>query len=133
MAAQTLEELKAAMSKSSSDNSNESYDSKWKSFFRFYQMKFDETSIVRFLPDLDETNPGFLYENIKHSFLVNGKRRDVPCLSMWKESCPCCILSAKYYAEEGDDSKNGQMFYKKREWIGKVLVKHHYKLKTQKM
>lgn len=120
MPAQTIEELVAAYT--TNHKPDESFDAKWKSFYPFYKMGFDDTAVVRFLPDLDESNSTFTVENIKHAFPVNGKRREVPCLAMYGQSCPCCILSAKYYAEEGDDSKNGQMFYKKREWIAQVIV-----------
>jgi len=101
--------------------SNENTNSDWKKFFSFWKMPEDTTTIVRFLPDLNEDNPmGFLVENLHHELVVNGEKKKVPCLSMYGEDCPLCEESRKHY-DAGDEAM-GKKYYKKRSYIGQVLV-----------
>lgn len=92
-------------------------------FYNFWKMAAGETAIVRFLRDANPDNPRqFVVENLTHSFIINGKKRVVACLSMYGEPCPACELSRKYYTDEGDKSVNGKKFYRKREYLGQVKV-----------
>lgn len=90
-------------------------------FYPFWKMNPGETVIVRFLPDADTSNPmGFLIENLTHTLNINGQRKIVPCLSMYGENCPICNHSRKLY--DAGDNVNGKKYYKKKEYIGQVLV-----------
>lgn len=117
-ARRSLADLRKAFdSKASTENSN----SDWKKFFSFWKMPEDTTTIVRFLPDLNEDNPmGFLVENLTHELVINGERKKVPCLSMYGEDCPLCEESRKHY--DAGDEVMGKKYYKKRSYIGQVLV-----------
>ncbi len=96
-------------------------DASWKLFYPFWKMDEGAQAVVRFLPDLDEdTSLGFLVENLNHELVVNGEKKKVPCLSMYGESCPICELSRKYYDE--DNEALGKKYYKKRGYIGQVIV-----------
>jgi hypothetical protein len=93
----------------------------WKKFYQFWKMPVDSTAIVRFLPDKNQDNPRkFLVENFTHKLTVGGKTKVVPCLSMYGEACPCCELSARFYAE-GDETQ-GLKYYKKRSYIAQIVL-----------
>ncbi len=93
----------------------------WKKFYQFWKMPVDSTAIVRFLPDKNQDNPRkFLVENFTHKLTVGGKTKVVPCLSMYGEACPCCELSARFYAE-GDEAQ-GLKYYKKRSYIAQIVL-----------
>jgi len=93
----------------------------WKLFFPFWKAAEDTTSIIRFLPDLNEDNEiGFLVENHVHELMINGEKKTVACLGMYGEACPICELSRKYYDEK--DDKLGKRYYRKRSYIGQCLV-----------
>lgn len=99
----------------------ENTNSRWKRFYPFYKMNVGETAVVRFLPDADTENEfGFIRENLTHTLIVNGKKRVVPCLKMYGESCPCCEKSAVYYAQ--NDKETGLKYYRKKSYLASVLV-----------
>lgn len=113
----TLEQLKAAFAKPTRTGG----DPKWKRRYDFWKMNFGDTATVRFLPDGDTDNPmAFMTENLTHRLQVNGKMKVVPCLTMYGKTCPCCQLSAQFYAQ-GDET-SGKKYYKKREYLAPVLV-----------
>jgi hypothetical protein len=102
-------------------NKSANSESPYKKFFPFWKMEDDTTTVVRFLPDRNESNPlGFLVENLQHELTINGERKRVPCLSMYGEKCPICELSRKYYNEKNEDL--GYKYYKKKSYIGQVIV-----------
>jgi len=123
MAKKSLADLASAFAaKTSGEGSG---NQQWKLFFNFWKAPVDSTSVVRFLPDLDEDNPmGFLVENLAHELVINGKREKVPCLKMYGEDCPICTLSQKYYDEKSPDHNEqlGKKYYRKKSYIGQVLV-----------
>ena len=112
-----LAALKAAFDKKATTSGNQD----WKLFFPFWKAPDDSTSIIRFLPDLDENNSlGFLVENLQHELHINGSRKKVPCLAMFGESCPICDLARKYYDEKNDEM--GKKYYRKKSYIGQCIV-----------
>lgn len=118
MTKKTLDQLQAAFASKASGGGG---DQNWKKFFPFWKMPEETTTIVRFLPDLDDDNPmGFLVENLTHSLIVNGEKKTVPCLAMHGEACPICELSRQYYDEKNEEL--GKKYYKKKSYIGQVLV-----------
>ncbi len=122
MAKRSLADLASAFEQKTTSGGG---DQNWKKFFNFWKAPTDSTSVVRFLPDLDEDNPmGFLVENLTHELVVNGKREKVACLRMYGEDCPICALSQKYYDEKDPDHNEalGKKYYRKKSYIGQVLV-----------
>jgi hypothetical protein len=63
---------------------------------------------------------GFLVEKQMHTLTINGEKKSVPCMKMYDEDCPICKVSAAYYKAE--DKENGKKYWKKRQYIGQVLV-----------
>lgn len=106
-------------------NSDSSPNATWKLFFPFWKADIGTTSRIRFLPDLDESNPmGFLVENLTHELVINGKKKVVACGKMYNERCPICELSQKYYDEKSPDYNKdlGWKYYRKKNYIGQILV-----------
>lgn len=91
-------------------------------YYLFWDMPEGKQSVVRFLPDKDLNNPNFLEEKKYHELPIDGQNRKFNCLENYKEKCPICTEAQKYYRNEGDNSKTGKQLYKKRKWIGQVLV-----------
>lgn len=117
-----FEALKAAFGKKNESGSGENSSQMWDKYYPFYNMKFDETAEIRFLPDLDADNPyGFIVQNIYHVLEVNGKKRRVPCLKMYDKECPCCQKSQYYYNDVGDKAL-GSKFWRKIDNLAQVLV-----------
>lgn len=113
----SLDQLKNAFSQKTTSSEN----SDWKKFFSFWKMEPDTQVTVRFLPDLDEDNAlGFLVENLSHELVINGDRKKVPCLQMYGEACPICEESKRHYDEKNEEM--GKKYYKKKSYIGQVLV-----------
>jgi hypothetical protein len=119
MAKLTLDALKAQFKKP--DTNNEGGDGLRNNYYPFWNMKLGEQAVVRFLPDADTDNPmGFLVEKQMHTLTINGEKKSVPCMKMYDEDCPICKVSAAYYKAE--DKENGKKYWKKRQYIGQVLV-----------
>jgi hypothetical protein len=118
----SLADLAAAFTSKASDGGS---TAQWRLFFNFWKAPVDSVSTVRFLPDADEENPmGFLVENLTHELHINGKRERVACLKMYGETCPICELSAHFYDKNSAEHNEqlGQAFYRKKSYIGQVLV-----------
>lgn len=104
--------------------------------YPFWNMKDQEESIIRILPDQDEENPRIFYvEFFEHKIHINGDMRTIPCSSNYGEECPICERSVKYYKiarelkEEtkdfnnlGPNAKKGSYYYKKKSALLKALV-----------
>lgn len=119
----TLADLAEQFAKKTSDAGTG--DQTWKLFFNFWKADNDTVSVVRFLPDADESNPmGFLVENLSHELVVNGRREKVPCLKMYGEDCPICSLSQQYYDKKSPEFNEtlGKKYYRKKSYIGQILV-----------
>lgn len=92
-------------------------------YYPFYDMKTGQKAIIRFLPDKNTKNSRkFLVEQVFHNLTINGKKSKVPCLSQYGEDCPVCKISQEYYKAEGKDSPNGKKYWKKKQYIGQILV-----------
>lgn len=116
-----LAALKAAFEKKTSGTGTG--DQTWKLKYPFWKMEDGAVATVRFLPDLNESNDlGFLVENLTHELVINGKKETVACATMHGDRCPICELARKYYDEEGDGSLNGKKYYRKKSYLGQVLV-----------
>jgi len=119
----SLSDLKNQFKKEEEEKSKNS-NSNNVDWYRFWEMAYDETAIVRFLPDADPNASHFLIEKHLHKLDVEidgqTKKRFVPCLGMYNKPCPICAQAQKFYKE--DDDKNGGKFYKKRSYIGQILI-----------
>jgi hypothetical protein len=103
-------------------NNNDNRRSDDNNYYLFWNMDEGKQSVVRFLPDKDPDNRNFLIEKKYHELPIDGQNRKFNCLENYKEKCPICAEAQKYYKAEGDTSKTGKQLYKKRKWIGQVLV-----------
>lgn len=100
---------------------NEQKERRPNNYYPFFAMEFDESAIVRFLPDLNEDNPlDFVVEKVMHNLVINGERKVVPCMSMYGEDCPICAVSQAFYKEKDED--NGKKYWRKKQHIAQCLV-----------
>lgn len=115
-----MNQLRAAF-KAKESEGGEGNTGFWDKFYPFYKMDFDQTTVFRFLPDLDDENPlGFIIENKYHELVINGKKKRIACLKMFGESCPCCEHSKQYY--DAGDEKMGKTFWRKIDYVSQGLV-----------
>jgi len=92
-------------------------------FYPFFLMEDGKDAIVRFLPDANQENPDlFLIQNNSHKLILNGKETKVPCLSNYGKKCPICEASQAFYKQDGKDSKQGKYFWRKVQYLARVLV-----------
>lgn len=92
-----------------------------KTFYPFWDMGEDQLVIVRFLPDLNESNPRvFIVEKVFHVLLLNGKKTNVPCLHMYGDECPICKVSRDFY-NKGDEV-NGKQYWRKKQYFTQALI-----------
>lgn len=119
MSSNKLAALKAAFGKPDNDGGQrEQFQS---SYYPFWNMKVGQKTVIRFLPDLDESNArGFLVEKLSHNLVINGQKKTVPCLTMYGEECPICKISQAYYKEK--DDVNGKRYWKKRQYIAQAII-----------
>jgi hypothetical protein len=90
-------------------------------YYPFWNMKPGQRAVIRFLPDLDPTNPrGFLLEKSFHVLNINGKPRNVPDLAMYGEEDPISKLSQQYYA--AGDKVNGKKYWRKKQYLAQAIV-----------
>ena len=113
-----LAALKAAFGKPEGEGQREQFSN---NYYPFWNMKPGQKTVVRFLPDLDDSNArGFLVEKIFHNLMINGQKKTVPCLSMYGEDCPICKISQEYYKNK--DEVNGKKYWKKKQYIAQALI-----------
>lgn len=114
-----MESLRAAFNPvSQNPGNNQKFVS---NYYPFWDMEDGQKAIIRFLPDLNNSNPrGFLEEKIFHTLEINGKKRAVQCLSQYGEECPICKLSQEYY--KAGDNVNGKKYWKSRKYVGQALI-----------
>lgn len=116
----SLSSLKSAFG--GEDNQNQNQGQQYtNNYYPFWSMAVGQRAIVRFLPDLNQSNPrGFLVEKVTHTLTINGQVKKIPCLSMYEEDCPICKISQAYY--KAKDEVNGKKYWKKRQYLGQALV-----------
>ena len=104
-------------------NNNQSFNT---NYYPFFAMDFDEKSVVRFLPDLNEDNPRqFLQEKLTHTLTIDGVKKNVPCMKMYGETeCPICTASAAEYKKvpQGQPCPAGKALYRKQQHLAQVIV-----------
>jgi hypothetical protein len=117
-AKKSLASLKSAFGGDEKPTNNTTFTN---NYYPFWSMNTGQRAVVRFLPDLNESNPrGFLVDKVVHNLTINGQKRTIPCLSMYNEECPICKISQAYY--KAKDEINGKKYWKNKQSIGQVLV-----------
>lgn len=90
-------------------------------YYPFWNMENGHRAVIRFLPDVDDTNSrGFLVEKSTHTLTVNGQTRSVPCLAMYDQECPVCKVSQEYY--KAGDKINGKKYWRKKQYVAQALI-----------
>jgi hypothetical protein len=118
MAKRDLTALKALFS---AQDQNKNRDRGPSNYFNFWDMPDGSQCVIRFLPDSNEENPmGFVVEKKMHNVEVNGKRRSVPCNTMYSSDCPVCAVSAAYYKQ--DDKVNGKKYWRKASYVAQAMI-----------
>lgn len=106
--------------KSSRDNKKQKNDF---NIYAFWQMEVGQHARVRLIEDKNQDNPLIFHlEKFNHKLSIGSKNRNIPCLAQYGEKCPICELSRAYYKQEGNDSKNGKYYYRKKSAIVRLLV-----------
>lgn len=116
MSIQNIDDLRAAFSQNQS--SKESYPN---NYYRFWDMKEGEHAVVRFLPDANPENPvGFYVEKRMHNLLINGEKKNVPCMTMFEDECPICKVSKSFY--DKGDKESGKAYWRKRQYLTQAII-----------
>lgn len=90
-------------------------------YYPFWNMKNGQRAVVRFLEDRDSNNPrDFLVEKLTHKLEINGKKTQVPCLTMYEQECPICKVSQAYY--KAKDEINGKRYWRSRQYLAQALI-----------
>ena len=90
-------------------------------YYPFWLMKPGQKAVIRFLPDRDDENVrGFLVEKVFHNLVINGQKKNVPCLSMFGEDCPICKVSQDYYKNK--DEVSGKKYWRKKQYIAQAMI-----------
>ena len=122
----TLQEIRAKLKEQETRQSGNTDNS----VFPFWNMKEGETSVVRFLPDGNESNDFFWQERliIKLPFAgVKGQTDSrpvtvqVPCMEMYNQSCPV-LTEVRGWFKDSSMEELGRKYWKKRSYIFQHLV-----------
>lgn len=96
-------------------------------YFPFFTAPYDTTTQIRFLQDKNPNNPlDFLQLKKSHTFMINGKKTVVPCLTMYEDEngvphkCPACDLARDFY--KSNDKDHGKLFYASKSYIAQALI-----------
>lgn len=113
----SMDQLRSALKKSE-ESSKTNFQS---NYYPYYNLKVGESAKIRFLPDLNENNMfGFYIEKYNHPLVIEGEKKVVPCLTMYKDPCPICELSSKLY--KAGDKTEGVKYWKRLSRIAQVLI-----------
>jgi hypothetical protein len=112
----SIEELRSAFKQEDTQSNRPN------NYYPFWTMKVGEQAVVRFLPDANQENPlGFMVEKLKHSLMINGEKKTIPCLKMYGEDdCPICAVSSAYY--KADDKVNGKKYWRNKQHLVQALI-----------
>jgi hypothetical protein len=128
----TLANIRARLT--AAENQKTTYDN---AFFPFWNAKTDTTSVIRFVPDGNETNTYFWVEkqNIKLAFngIKNGDSKpvtvNVPCVEMfgrelYPQGCPILSEVRLWYKDESLKEKANR-YWKKPQYIMQGFVREN--------
>lgn len=97
--------------------------------YPFWNMDFDESCLIRFLPDGDDSNDFFWVERLMLKFPfkgIKGKSKEtvivqVPCIEMYGKQCPV-ITEIRPWWKDKDLEDLARTYYKKRNYIFQGFV-----------
>lgn len=113
----SLSDLRSAFGQSDRKEAN----SRPNNYYPFWNMKDDQSCVVRFLPDLDDENPmGFMIEKAMHTLTINGEEKSVPCNRMYDDDCPVCATSSAFYKQ--DDKVQGKKYWRKKQHLAQAII-----------
>lgn len=116
-----LAALKALYSSEGSKNEGPRENFSQNNYYPFWNMKPGQRAIIRFLPDVDASNPrGFMVEKVFHTLTINGQKRSVPSLSMYGEDCPISKVSQDFY--KAGDTVNGKKYWRKKQYLAQAII-----------
>lgn len=125
-----LQELRAKLLEKESRQNSFTSDN---AIYPFWNIPFDATAILRFLPDGDETNDFFWVERqmIRLTFpgIVgepNPNNKDVfvqvPCMEMWSDTCPV-LTEIRPWFKDNSLEDLARKYWKKRSYIFQGFVR----------
>lgn len=124
----TLAELRAKLLEKENSQKAATSDN---AIYPFWNIPFDSTAVIRFLPDGDDTNDFFWAERqmIRLSFPgVVGQNTNkeitlqVPCVEMWGETCPV-LTEVRPWFKDGSLEDLARKYWKKRSYIFQGFVR----------
>ena len=127
----TLAEIRAkllAQDNKSADNANANRGVD--AIYPFWNMDTDSTSVIRFLPDADQSNTFFWRERQISKMTVPGVKGgdeskpvtvQVPCVEMWGDTCPVHAEIRPWFKDPSMEDI-GRKYWKKRSYIFQGFV-----------
>lgn len=124
----TLEEIRAKLKAQDTGNINVSEENNL--IFPHWNMSEGDTSILRFLPDADDSNTFFWRERLQINLTFPGvKGQDqtkgvtvkVPCMEMWNESCPI-LTEVREWFKDASLEDTARKYWKKRSYLMQGFV-----------
>lgn len=126
----TLASIRAALLAQENKTSARSSGSNDNSLFPFWNIPDDQTAVIRFLPDKDETNDFFWRERqmikIPFSGVKGGDENkpvtvQVPCVEMWGDTCPIHAEIRPWFKDPSLEDL-ARKYWKKRSFIFQGFV-----------
>lgn len=126
----SLDSLRAALQK---NNKRETTGGEGSATYPFYKIDFDQTAVVRFLPDADSENPFFWVrkETIRLPFTgsVGGEHPidgpaevTVPCVDMWGVRCPILQEMRPFWKGGPEKEAIARTYWKRKSYIFQGFV-----------
>ena len=124
----TLADLRAKLLEKENKQKNATSDN---AIYAFWNIPFDSTAIIRFLPDGNNANdffwverqmirlsfPGIIGQNTSKEITVQ-----VPCVEMWGETCPV-LTEVRPWFKDGSLEDLARKYWKKRSYIFQGFVR----------
>ena len=124
----TLADLRAKLLEKENKQRNATSDN---AIYAFWNIPFDSTAIIRFLPDGNNANdffwverqmirlsfPGIIGQNTSKEITVQ-----VPCVEMWGETCPV-LTEVRPWFKDGSLEDLARKYWKKRSYIFQGFVR----------
>jgi len=124
----TLAEIRARLA--AQDTRTQHAASGDNSIYPHWNIGENETAVVRFLPDKDETNPFFWVERQMIKLPFNGVKGGdtkqvivtVPCVEMWNETCPILTEVRGWFKDPALEDM-GRKYWKKKSYVFQGFVR----------
>jgi len=126
----TLAEIRAKLKEQESRTSGGSTSGGDNAIFPFWNMKEGETSVLRFLPDGDESNTFFWKERLMIKLPFAGVKGEtdsrpvqvqIPCMEMYGETCDI-LNEVRGWFKDSSLEDMGRKYWKKRSYVFQGFV-----------